>query len=130
MKFGYVIGPFRAATTWGIAKNVHNAALVGAELIALGVFPVIPHKNTDVFHGTSSDEFWIEGTKLLMERTADFAITVEALGLPWKHSAGSVGEVEHMLHLNRPVFHSLRPLRAWLEHEENRERYIAFQLKP
>lgn len=117
MKLGYVIGPFTAATTWEIAQNVRNAEAVAFELVQLGVFPIIPHANTHLFHGLATPEFWYEGTRLLMQEAADFAITVEALGFPWKHSKGSVGEVEHMELLGRSVFHSLRPLRAWLERE-------------
>jgi hypothetical protein len=118
MKFGYIIGPFRAATPWQVEQNVRNAEALAHEIASLGVFPIIPHANTRFFNGLFTDEFWIEGTRSLMERAADFAITVEALGLPWKHSKGSVGEVEHMHSLGRPVFYSLRSLRAWLIDEE------------
>jgi hypothetical protein len=115
MKFGYIIGPFRAPTVWQVEQNIRIAEELGFEVAQLGVFPIIPHANTRFFNGLFTDEFWLNGTRLLMERLADFAITVEALGFPWKQSTGSVGEVEHMLHLNRPVFHSLRPLKVWLE---------------
>jgi hypothetical protein len=103
---------------WVVEQNVRNAEALAFEVMNLGAFPIIPHANTRFFHGLATYEFWIEGTRILMERSADFAITVEAIGFPWKHSKGSVGEVEHMGLLGRPVFHSLRPLRAWLERGE------------
>jgi hypothetical protein len=114
MKFGYIIGPFRADTPWQVEQNVRNAEALAHEVASLGVFPVVPHANTRFFNGLFTDKFWLEGMRGLMERSADFAITVEALGFPWRHSTGSVGEIEHMGLLGRPVFHSLRLLRAWL----------------
>lgn len=115
MKLGYIIGPFTADTAWEIEQNVRNAEALAFEVRRFGAFPVTPHANTRFFHGLATPAFWYEGTRLLMERCADFAITVEALGFPWKHSRGSVDEVEYMTLLDRPVFHSLRPLKSWLE---------------
>src|SRR4030066_2171198 len=106
MKVVYIIGPFRASTQWDIAKNVQNAEKLGLEVAKLGAMPLIPHKNAENFNGLLNDDFWIEGTKELLRR-ADAAITVEALGIDWTKSVGSVGEVGEMHRLDRPTFHSL-----------------------
>ena len=114
MKYGYIIGPFREDTVWEMEQNVRNAERLGFEVADLGVFPIIPHANTRFFNGAFADAFLLEGTRGLMLRAADFAITVEALGFSWRHSRGSVAEVECMETAGRPVFHSLLTLRAWL----------------
>lgn len=113
MKLGYIIGPFRAPTAWEIEENVRNAERLGLEVAKLGAFPIIPHANTRFFHGSMPDEFWIEGTAGLLLRS-DFAVTVGAIGLPWKHSRGSVGEVVLAKEKTIPVFHHLHRLRIWL----------------
>jgi hypothetical protein len=109
MKYGYIIGLFRADTVWEMEQNARNAERLGFEVAELGAFPIILHANTRFFNGAS-----LEGTRGLMLRAADFAITVEALGFSWRHSRGNVAEVECMETAGRPVFHSLPALRAWL----------------
>jgi len=114
MKVVYIIGPFRGKTHWQVYQNVQNAERLGLEVARRGAMPLIPHKNTENFDGLLTDEFWIEGTKELLCR-ADAAITVEAIGIDWRKSTGSVGEVEDMEKvLKRPVFHSLADLALWL----------------
>lgn len=117
MKVGYIIGPFRAPSQWEMAQNIRNAEILGYHVAALGAMPLIPHSNTGNFHGTFTDEFWIEGTKELLHR-ADFAITVAALDLPWKYSTGSVGEVKECLRREMPVFHDLSALKLWLKENQ------------
>jgi hypothetical protein len=46
MKFGYIIGPFRAPTVWQVEQNIRIAEELGFEVAQLGVFPIIPHANT------------------------------------------------------------------------------------
>jgi hypothetical protein len=114
MKIVYIIGQFRGKTHWQVYQNVQNAERLGLEVAKLGAMPLIPHTNTGNFDGLLTDEFWIEGTKELLHRS-DAAITVEAIGLDWRKSTGSVGEVEDMEEvLKRPVFHSLADLALWL----------------
>jgi hypothetical protein len=97
-----------------LVQNVRNAEMLGFEVGKLGAMPVIPHKNTENFNGLFNDDFWIEGTKELMRR-CDAAITVEALGLSYGHSKGSLGEVVEMrIYCGKPFFHSLGDLRFWL----------------
>jgi len=114
MKFGYIIGPFTSDTAWEIEQNVRNAEKLAFEVMKLGAFPIIPHANTRFFHNQANVEFWYEGARGLMERAADFAITVEAIGIDWRTSRGSIDEVARMERLGRPVFHGLYALREWL----------------
>lgn len=117
MKVVYIIGPFRGKTHWQVYQNVLNAERLGLEVAKLGAMPLIPHKNTENFDGLLDDEFWVEGTKELLRR-ADAAITVEALGINWRASTGSSGEVHEMEDvLKRPVFHNLATLARWLAEE-------------
>jgi hypothetical protein len=114
MKLGYIIGPFRAPTTWEVQLNVRNAEMRGLEVAQLGAFPVIPHKNTENFNGLLTDDFWLQGTEELLLR-CDFAITVATLHVPWYLSAGSQSEVALANQQGIPVFHELMNLRAWLK---------------
>ena len=114
MKFGYIIGPFRAGTPWEVEQNVRNAEFLGFEIAKLGAFPVIPHANSRFSNGQFTDAFWLEGTRALMERAADFAILVEAIGGDSSCSAGSIAEVRRMKGLGRPVFNTLDALKLWL----------------
>jgi hypothetical protein len=114
MKYGYIIGPFRAPTPWEVELNVRAAEQLALEVHKLEAFAVCPHANTRFFDKLLTDEHWIEGTKGLLLR-CDFAITVEAIGLPWKHSVGSVSEVESARLAPIPIFHDLNNLRGWLE---------------
>jgi hypothetical protein len=116
MKYGYIIGPFRAPTTWEVEQNVRNAETLGFEVAKLDAFPVIPHANTRFFNGLLDDKFWIEGTSGLLLR-CDFAITVEAIGRSWKQSVGSCGEVALAVFHNKPVFHHLLDLKYWIERQ-------------
>jgi hypothetical protein len=113
MKVVYVIGPFRAKYHWLVCNNVRNAERLGLKVAKLGAMPLIPHKNTENFDGLLTDQFWIEGTKELLDR-ADAAITVEAIGIDWTGSQGSVGEVERCRETGKPCFHTLPDLLAWL----------------
>lgn len=117
MLLGYVVGPFRGATHWEICENVRVAERLGLMLARQGIMPLIPHKNSENFHGQCTDKFWLEGTMEFLRR-CDFAITVEAVGMPWRHSSDSCAEVEEMMNLGRSVFHDFEALesfaRLWL----------------
>lgn len=109
MRLIYVVGPYRAATTWQRDVNIHAARVLGAAVAELGAMPVIPHSNTAHMDGLRDDAFWLEGTLELMRR-CDAVITVPY----WGMSAGSRGEVAEATARSMPVFHSLGDLDAWL----------------
>lgn len=107
MKLVYIAGPFRGPTTWDIAQNVRAAEALGLEVARAGFFPVVPHANTQLFHGQCSDQFWLDGTLLLLSR-CDLLLTLPT----WKRSSGAVAEVNYALLHDIEVFHSLEDLVA------------------
>lgn len=95
----YIAGPYRAATTWQIACNIHAARLLGARVAELGAYPVIPHSNTAHFDGLATDELWLEGTKELMRRCDAVLFSAR-----WTSSSGSRGEYAEAERLKLPMF--------------------------
>lgn len=126
MKLGYVIGPFTADTQWGIAENVRRAERAGYIVALHGAMPVIPHANTQNFHGICTPGFWYAGTMELLKR-CDFAVTVEIVGVPHAEvmaSSGSRKEIEWVLRRQAeagsgvpffPLFRDILGLRHYLE---------------
>lgn len=93
----YVAGPYRAATTWQIDRNITNARVWGAKLAGWGAYPVIPHSNTAHMDGAADDALWLAGTMELLRR-CDGAIFIEG----WKESRGSCAEWDEATRLNLP----------------------------
>lgn len=84
----YIAGPYRAPTTWGVQKNIHNARLWGVVVAKAGAYPMIPHSNTAHFDGAvEGDEFWLQGT-LEMMRRCDGVILIDG----WDRSTGAIAE--------------------------------------
>ena len=110
MRLVYVIGPYRAATEWGVERNIQNALSFGAYVARMGAYPVIPHANTAHFGGLCPDAFLLEGTLELCSR-CDAAFCVPG----WSNSEGSCGEVGMMVRLGKPVFEALGNLKEWIE---------------
>lgn len=85
---GFIAGPFRADTAWGVAENVRAAERIGLEVAKLGIFPVIPHANSHLFLGQLEEEsFWLPGYQLLMDR-CDCLVLLPG----WTNSAGTKAE--------------------------------------
>lgn len=110
MRLVYIAGPYRAATAWGVECNIQAARKVGADVVLLGAYAVIPHSNTAHFDGLASDEFWLEGTLELMRR-CDAVLMVPG----WEASTGARGERAEAERLGPPVFTEPSALKAWLE---------------
>ena len=101
MKVVYIAGKFRGPTAWDIAENVRAAERAGLEVAKLGAMPLIPHANTAHFHGQCTDEFWIEGTLELLERSdAIWVFNREH----YTSSEGTQGEVRRARIIGRHVF--------------------------
>lgn len=99
MKLVYIAGPFRAPTAWQMAENVREAERWGLEVARRGAMPVIPHANTHLFHGQLTEEFWVRGTLLLLERCdAGFFIP------NWTKSVGANAEYSYCEMAGTPVF--------------------------
>lgn len=88
----YIAGPFRGPTPWAVEQNVRKAEAFGLKVAELGGMPIIPHTNTRFFDKLLTDEFWIEGTKKLLERCDCLVLTPE-----WARSTGSRGEKAHAI---------------------------------
>lgn len=110
MKIVYIAGRFRGPTAWDIECNIREAEHVGLAVAQLGAAPLIPHSNTRYFHGTCTEQFWLDATMALL-RKCDAVITV----WNWIASTGACAEVAEAKALDLPVFHELPELEAWLE---------------
>lgn len=112
MKVVYVAGAFRGATQWEVQLNVRAAETAGLEVALAGAMPIVPHKNTEHFHGQLPDKFWLDGTMELMRRCD--AVFVFRLR-DESRSFGTREEVKEARKLGIPVFYDIDTLRAWLE---------------
>ena len=112
MKVVYLAGKFRAPHQWGVAENIRAAEKAGASVAVWGAMPMIPHSNTQHFHGFLSDEFFLEGTLELMRRSDAVWLFADS----WVHSSGALGEAREAMRLKMPVFqpHQWEQLAAWI----------------
>lgn len=101
----YIAGPFRGANAWAIECNVRRAETKALDAAGAGFIPLCPHTNTRFFHGTFSDQFWIDATLELLRR-CDAVLLVPG----WEASAGTRGEVDAAKRLGIPVFEWLTQL--------------------
>lgn len=111
MKVIYVAGPYRAPGHHRISKNIVNAMSRALEVWKLYPLCVAlcPHGNTAHFDGELPDEAFLEGDLELLKR-CDALLTTE----DWTLSRGACAEVAYAHSINRPVFHTLEALTAWL----------------
>ena len=85
----YIAGPFRAENAWEIEQNIRHAEEWGLRVAEMGCAPLIPHTNTRFFHGTMTDQFWLDATMALLR------ITDAAFFIPgWVKSTGAKAEFE------------------------------------
>lgn len=110
MKVVYIAGPFRASSAWLIEQNVRRAEQAAFDVASLGAMPMCPHTNTRFFHGTLSEQFWIDGTKALLLR-CDAVYLVEG----WECSIGSLGERDEAERRRLPCFQSMIMLASWIK---------------
>lgn len=99
MRLVYIAGKFRGANHWEIACNVHEAEAAAMRVAELGGMPVVPHSLGQRMQGTLNDEFWLEGTLLLLSRCDGILL------LPnWVRSAGARAEADYAERLGIPRF--------------------------
>ena len=110
MKSVYIAGPFRGVDHWAMAQNVHRAREYGMDIAHLGALPIIPHSMFSEFHGTLTDEFWIEATKELLY------VCHAAFFMPgWQSSVGSQGEYKAAGDRGQPRFDRIADVQTRLE---------------
>lgn len=108
-KLIYIIGQFRASTTWGIECNVRVAETYALRIWKMGHVAVCPHLNSRFFHGELPDSTFLEGDLLILSKCdAVLAIT------GWIRSKGAQNEVKYAKDQNIPVFYSLQGLKLEL----------------
>lgn len=83
----YVAGKFRASTAWQIAENVREAERWALRIAAAGAQPLCPQANNAHFHGTMTEQFWIDGA-LAMLAKCDAAVFIPN----WLESPGACEE--------------------------------------
>lgn len=99
MKLVYIAGKFRGANHWEIASHVHEAEAAAMRVAELGGMPVVPHSLGQHMQGTLTDEFWLEGTLLLLSRCDGILL------LPnWIRSAGARAESDYAEQRGMPRF--------------------------
>jgi hypothetical protein len=96
----YIIGPFRAASSWGVEQNIRRAEEVALWVWSLGAAAICPHTNTRFYQGALPDEVWLEGDLAIL-RKCDAVLACDG----WMSSEGSRKEVEEAESLGIPVFY-------------------------
>jgi nucleoside 2-deoxyribosyltransferase len=104
----YVAGPYRAATEYAVACNVHRAAAEAAELLyAHGYAVVCPHSMS---HGWERHQCYTNDRTLEhcceIVRRCDAVLVVGA----WLTSSGTLQEIEAALAAGVPVYYSRQDL--------------------
>jgi nucleoside 2-deoxyribosyltransferase len=95
-------------------QNVRRAEAAGLQVAELGASPIIPHKNTENFHGLLPDAFWLNATTELMRR-ADAVYMFDPAD--YDRSQGTHDEVDTAKKLGIPVFKHIADLEDWLKEE-------------
>ena len=94
-----------------ISVNVLKAKQLGVEVAKLGVYPVIPHANSDHPGFECQDyDFWIKGTLEQMRRCNTVLFTDD-----WQESDGASGENRHALESGMYCFYSIAELNVFIK---------------
>lgn len=109
MKVGYVAGPFRGPSAWGIRENVRAAERVALDVWRAGAACLCPHTNTAHFDGLLADDIFLDGD-IEMLRRCDFVIMVDG----WETSMGARAERLAAFRFDLPVFYSAADAAEWL----------------
>lgn len=110
----YVAGPYAALTRWQEEQNARRAEEMGARLVALGAYPVIPHANTRPYFGDLQPrEWWLKATLELMCRCTG-AVFLRG----FEDSAGALAEYKEAARILMPTFReggSQGALETWVK---------------
>ncbi len=99
MRLVYIAGPYRAATAWEVEQNIRRAEEIGLEIARMGAMPVAPHMLTRFYGGECTEDFWLLGTFMLMQRCDIVVLTPM-----WRLSSGAACEKDDAVRLGKPVF--------------------------
>lgn len=97
---GYVCGPYRAKTIFGVYENIQRAKDRSVELVKSSIYPVVPHLCTAFLDGLAEDdEFFLPSVMELMRR-CDAVYLVKG----WEKSSGAVEEVKEAFRMDIDVY--------------------------
>jgi hypothetical protein len=99
MKVIYIAGKFRGPNAWVIENNIRRAEEAAFEVAKLGAAPLCPHTNTRFFHGTQTDQWWLDATLALL-RKCDAIFLIKG----WEESAGARSEHAEAQTMRIPIF--------------------------
>lgn len=92
----YLAGPYRAGNGRTVRANIRAAEEWAVKLWRMGYVVFSPHLNTAFMDGECSDETWLEGDLVILERCDLMAV------LPgWEDSFGTNQEIVRMGNQNR-----------------------------
>lgn len=107
-KMIYVAGPYSGKTKEEVKRNIHEAELLGQQLLDRGVLPIIPHKITSfwdewgaLIHWTHAD--WLEKFCFPLIDRCDGILMAPG----WEFSVGSLKEIEYAEPRNVPIYFHL-----------------------
>ncbi|EJY0635094.1 DUF4406 domain-containing protein [Salmonella enterica subsp. enterica serovar Schwarzengrund] len=109
MKLCYISGPYRAECALKTSRNVSRAEQMGKRLTLERPewFPVIPHKNTELwdFDGglrNVQPEYYLSGTLEVMRRCDAVLVLPD-----YRRSSGTLAEIAEAERLGIPVYYSV-----------------------
>lgn len=83
----YVVGPYRGPSAWHIEENIRRAETIALEIAQYGAVPLCVHSMYRYFQGTLPDQFWLDATLKLLEKSDAMVLTYG-----WERSTGSRAE--------------------------------------
>jgi len=104
----YVAGPYTAPTILQREANIREAQLVGGQLIAADVYPIVPHEMGQAYADQQPPEYWYRATMALMLRCDAVVLTPR-----WAESTGATLERERALRVGIPVFPTVWTFEIW-----------------
>jgi hypothetical protein len=117
----YLAGPYRSKTINGIAENIASMRTVAVEVHRSGVFAYAPCINTSFMDGVASDEHFLEGNLVMLEK-CDCIIMCPG----WENSAGAQAELARARVLRLPAFYSCGLQSQFLECDGDRVIHVSW----
>ena len=111
-KLIYIAGPYTAADTYRIRRNILRAEHIARVVFTLGYIPVIPHSIGDALDtGSSFKHFqhhdWMQKLCLPLLSRCDGVLFIEG----WQNSKGAKVEFSFAQENNMPIFYRAERIR-------------------